>query len=73
LQGIEPVWAELAATADYAQMLSRLRVLRPAVDGFFDGVMVMCDDLALRTNRLNLLYRLVNTLGRVADFGKFQV
>jgi len=73
LQGIEPVWADLAATADYAQMLSRLRVLRPAVDGFFDGVMVMCDDLALRTNRLNLLYRLVNTLGRVADFGKFQV
>jgi len=73
LQGIEPVWAELAAAADYPQMLSRLRVLRPAVDGFFDGVMVMSDDSALRANRLNLLYRLVNTLGRVADFGKFQV
>ena len=73
LRSIEPVWAELAATADYPQMLSRLRVLRPAVDGFFDGVMVMCDDLALRGNRLNLLYRLVSTLGRVADFGKFQV
>jgi glycyl-tRNA synthetase beta chain len=43
------------------------------VDGFFDGVMVMCDDAALRTNRLNLLQRLVSTLGRVADFGKFQV
>jgi glycyl-tRNA synthetase beta chain len=73
LQEIEPVWAELAAAADYPQMLARLRVLRPAVDGFFDGVMVMSDDLALRANRLNLLYRLVNTLGRVADFGKFQV
>ncbi len=54
-------------------MLSRLRILRPAVDGFFDGVMVMCDDQALRTNRLNLLSRLVTTLGQVADFGKFQV
>lgn len=73
LQDIEPVWAELAAAADYPQMLARLRVLRPAVDGFFDGVMVMSDDLALRANRLNLLYRLVKTLGRVADFGKFQV
>jgi glycyl-tRNA synthetase beta chain len=73
LQQIEPVWAELAAAADYPQMLARLRVLRPAVDGFFDGVMVMSDDPALRANRLNLLYRLVNTLGRVADFGKFQV
>lgn len=73
LQGIEPVWAELAASADYPMMLSRLRVLRPAVDEFFDGVMVMCEDPELRANRLNLLYRLVNTLGRVADFGKFQV
>jgi len=73
LQGIEPVWADLAATADYPNMLSRLRVLRPAVDEFFDGVMVMCEDSGLRANRLNLLYRLVNTLGRVADFGKFQV
>lgn len=73
LQQVEPVWAELAAVADYPQMLSRLRVLRPAVDGFFDGVMVMCEDPALRANRLNLLYRLVGTLGRVADFGKFQV
>jgi glycyl-tRNA synthetase beta chain len=73
LRQIEPVWAELAARADYPQMLLRLKELRPAVDGFFDGVMVMCDDPALRANRLNLLYRLVTTLGRVADFGKFQV
>lgn len=73
LRQIEPVWAELAVASDYPQMLTRLRILRPAVDGFFDGVMVMCDDAALRTNRLNLLYRLVTTLGQVADFGKFQV
>jgi glycyl-tRNA synthetase beta chain len=73
LRQIEPVWADLAVAGDYPQMLSRLRILRPAVDGFFDGVMVMCDDQALRTNRLNLLYRLVTTLGQVADFGKFQV
>ena len=73
LREIEPVWAELAAASDYPQMLARLRMLRPAVDGFFDGVMVMCDDPGLRANRLNLLYRLVTALGRVADFGKFQV
>jgi glycyl-tRNA synthetase beta chain len=54
-------------------MLSGLPALRPAVDSFFDGVMVMCDDPMLRTNRLNLLARLVRILGRVADFGKFQV
>ncbi len=70
---VEPVWAELAARGDYSGMLSGLPALRPAVDSFFDGVMVMCDDPMLRTNRLNLLARLVRILGRVADFGKFQV
>ena len=73
LQDVEPEWARLAEAGDYPKMLALLGVLRPVVDGFFDGVMVMCDDEALRTNRLNLLQRLVATLGRVADFGKFQV
>jgi len=70
---IEPVWAELAAEGRYPQMLPLLKTLRPVVDGFFDGVMVMCDDTALRGNRLNLLFRLVGTLGQVADFGRFQI
>lgn len=73
LQDVEPEWARLAEAGDYPKMLALLGVLRPVVDAFFDGVMVMCDDAALRTNRLNLLQRLVTTLGRVADFGKFQV
>ncbi|WP_028578583.1 glycine--tRNA ligase subunit beta [Desulfomicrobium escambiense] len=73
LQAVEPEWARLAEAGDYPKMLALLGTLRPVVDAFFDGVMVMCDDAALRTNRLNLLQRLVSTLGRVADFGKFQV
>jgi glycyl-tRNA synthetase beta chain len=73
LQRIEPEWVKLAEAGDYPRMLSLLRELRPVVAAFFDGVMVMCDDQALRTNRLNLLQRLVRTLGLVADFGKFQV
>jgi len=70
---LEPVWADLAKQGNYSEMLSQLRVLRPAVDGFFDNVMVMCDAEEVRTNRLNLLYRLVSTLSSVADFSKFQV
>ena len=73
LQDVEPRWARLAEAGDYPGMLSLLGTLRPVVDAFFDGVMVMCEDEALRTNRLNLLQRLVATLGQVADFGKFQV
>ena len=70
---VEPIWDELARHADYSRMLGQLRELRPAVDGFFDGVMVMCDDSRVRGNRLNMLYRLVSILGRVADFGRLQV
>jgi glycyl-tRNA synthetase beta chain len=43
------------------------------VDAFFDGVMVMCDDAALRLNRLNLLQALVSRLGRLADFSVLQI
>jgi glycyl-tRNA synthetase beta chain len=47
--------------------------LRPAVDAFFDNVMVMAEDADLRQNRLNILYTLVERLGRLADFGALQV
>ena len=50
-----------------------LRELRPAVDAFFDNVMVMCDDMDMRLNRLNLLKSLVDRLGRVADFAALQM
>lgn len=70
---LEPQWEELAKGADYGLMLGKLGDLRPVVDAFFDSVMVMCEDEGLRTNRLNLLFRLVSALGRVADFGRLQV
>lgn len=73
LQQTEPVWESMVEAGDYAGILTQLRELRPVVDAFFDGVMVMSEDQGLRFNRLNLLHRLVRGLGRVADFGKFQV
>jgi glycyl-tRNA synthetase beta chain len=44
--------------------------LRPAVDAFFDGVMVNADDAAVRTNRLRLLSSLRTTTRKLADFSK---
>ena len=73
IQKVEPEWAALAVERNYAAMLDQLRILRPAVDDFFDKVMVMAEDQALRANRLNLLFRLVQLVGRIADFGKLQV
>ncbi|TZF88138.1 glycine--tRNA ligase subunit beta [Cognatilysobacter lacus] len=51
---------------DYAGALARLAQLRPVVDAFFDKVMVNVDDEAVRRNRLALLQRLADRLGRVA-------
>jgi len=54
-------------TADYASCLDRLAGLRPAVDRFFDGVMVMDEDAAQRRNRLALLARLKGLFDSIAD------
>ena len=52
---------------DYTDMLKQLAKLRQPVDTFFDDVMVMVDDEALRNNRLALLQQLRNLFLEVAD------
>ncbi len=71
--GVFPRYDALIAAGDYAAVLDLLYELRPAVDAFFDHVMVMCDDMDVRLNRLNLLKSLVDRLGGVADFAALQV
>ncbi|MGE4292716.1 MAG: glycine--tRNA ligase subunit beta [Desulfovibrio sp.] len=73
LEKSEARFEELWAADDFAGLLGLLRELRPSVDAFFDGVMVICDDVAVRRNRLNLLRSLVDRLGRLADFSALQV
>ena len=57
----------LLAQRDYVGALTRLAALRPAVDAFFDGTMVMADDMAVRGNRLALLRRLADRFASVAE------
>jgi glycyl-tRNA synthetase beta chain len=56
-----------AGKRDYKSALTRLAQLRPAVDAFFDGVMVNVEDPALRNNRLALLAQLRGLFTRIAD------
>jgi glycyl-tRNA synthetase beta chain len=65
--------APMAAADGYAAMLKALSGLRPAVDSFFDEVMVMADDPAVRDNRLALLAGLQALFLRVADVSVLQV
>ncbi len=61
-----------AATArrDYAGALTELAALRPAVDAFFDQVMVMDEDPRLRANRLALLSQMRELFAGVADLSR---
>lgn len=61
---------ELAAAGRYEEALTRLAGLREPVDAFFDQVMVMAEDPAVRANRLALLNRLAELLSRVADISR---
>jgi glycyl-tRNA synthetase beta chain len=55
---------------NYTEALKDLAVLRGAVDEFFDSVMVMADDPALRANRLALLGRLRSLFMHAADLSR---
>ena len=55
---------------DYTRYLKTFAVLKSPVDAFFDSVMVMVDDAALRQNRLALLSDLRGEMNRIADISK---
>jgi glycyl-tRNA synthetase beta chain len=61
---------KLRAAKNYEQALVEISRLRPDVDLFFDKVMVMVDDEALRANRLGLLQTLVREFSSIADFSE---
>jgi glycyl-tRNA synthetase beta chain len=64
---LEAELAPLFAKGDYTAALAKLAHLREAVDAFFDSVMVMADDAALRDNRIALLHRLRTLFLGIAD------
>jgi glycyl-tRNA synthetase beta chain len=53
---------------DVAPALDALAALRPVVDRYFDGVLVMCDEAAARNSRLGLLRSIVERFAGLADF-----
>ena len=58
------------ANDDYDQALSTVAELKTSVDTFFDEVMVMVDDQAVRENRLALLQGIAVDFRKIADFAK---
>jgi len=56
--------------ADYRAALEAIASLRPAVDLFFDKILVMAPEENLRQNRLTLLQSLLNEFSTIADFSE---
>ena len=70
LQKLRPIVDDRCAAGDFAGALLALASAKPAVDRFFDDVLVMADDPAIRGNRLALLRGVAQTMNRVADISK---
>jgi glycyl-tRNA synthetase beta chain len=70
MRALREAVAEATARREYTGALGRLAQLRPAVDAFFDQVMVMDEDPALRANRLSLLAQLRSLFAGVADLSR---
>ena len=73
LDDLLPRLDSLWEAGDHTAALKTLLEVRPVVDAFFDGVMVMCDDAALRANRLAMLNALGTRFARLADFAALQI
>ncbi len=72
LMKVHGAFAEAVKRDDYAGALAKVVPLGPFVDTFFDKVMVMADDKALRENRVRLLMEIGGLFGTVADFSRIQ-
>ena len=58
---------------EFSKALEKMGEIKPAVDNFFDNVMVMVEDPSLCTNRLSLLRDISELFSGLADFSKIVV
>jgi len=72
LQTIEAELSPQFEQGNYVEAMSSTAKLRNVVDDFFDNVMVMDEDPALRANRLALLTRVADLCSRTADLSQLQ-
>jgi len=63
----------LRGKKSYTAALEQIATLRPQVDAFFEAVMVMAPDVAVRANRLALLEKVLGDFSGIADFSEIVV
>ncbi|MDE2509741.1 MAG: glycine--tRNA ligase subunit beta, partial [Elusimicrobia bacterium] len=73
LVGVEGAANDRLVRGDYEGALKALVAVKPHLDFFFEKVMVMVPDEALKLQRLAVLAKLVRAFKRVADLSEIQV
>jgi glycyl-tRNA synthetase len=71
-QALEKVEATPRKPGSVNDLLGYFLPMIPAINHFFEAVLVMAEDPALRSNRLGLLQRISALADRVADFSKLE-
>lgn len=67
---LEPEVARLRGQRHYSEALAAIATLRPAVDAFFDKVMVLDPDAAVRGAHLGLIDGVLRGFSGIADFSE---
>lgn len=70
IAAVEPIARQQYDAGDYKAALATLAQTRAAVDAFFNDIMVMAEDQAVRLNRLALLAQLHRLMNQVADISR---
>lgn len=70
VEQLQPQVEACFASRDYIRALQLIATMRPAVDKFFDDVLVNAPDAGVRANRLSLLGRILNAFSSVAEFSE---
>ena len=69
-QELIPQLEEALAGQEYTKVLEKLFTLQPAIDRFFDDVLVMAKEEEIKNNRLALLREIDKLFLSLADFSK---
>jgi glycyl-tRNA synthetase beta chain len=69
-RALAPEVAQLRLERNYGEALAKIATLRPAVDAFFDKVMVLDPDAAVRGAHLGLIDDVLRGFSGIADFSE---
>ena len=73
MDAAEAALSQSVQKRDYEELLAQLGELQPAIDQFFDDVMVMAEDTTVRSNRLALLNAIAQKIYPFADLTKLVI